>query len=220
MGKAMGNTRSYEDVLAEDGVLCYRTVGGSMLPLIRTGKDVVIIKPPKGRLGKYDVALFKRPSATGTSAYVLHRVLRVNSDGTYWIVGDNCSSGETVAEENVIGVLTEVRGSRVQSERSRIEKLERLIERMGERSRGEGCDERRDESCSKKLERLIERMGERRRGENRNRASGLRYWLYVHTWCACWPLRFLILRARGIACRSACRFARGVRNFARERDRV
>jgi hypothetical protein len=40
--------------------------------------------------------------------YVLHRVLRVNSDGTFWIIGDNCISGEIVRGEQIIGRLTAV----------------------------------------------------------------------------------------------------------------
>ena len=38
----------------------------------------------------------------------MHRILRVNDDGTYWIIGDNCVSGETVKESNVLGILTGV----------------------------------------------------------------------------------------------------------------
>ena len=40
--------------------------------------------------------------------YVLHRVLRVNPDGTFWILGDNCISGEIVRGEQIIGRLTAV----------------------------------------------------------------------------------------------------------------
>ncbi len=32
----------------------------------------------------------------------------MNGDGSYWIVGDNCVSGETVREEQIIGVLRAV----------------------------------------------------------------------------------------------------------------
>ena len=39
---------------------------------------------------------------------MLHRILKVNEDGTYWIVGDNCISGETVAEGQILGILTGV----------------------------------------------------------------------------------------------------------------
>lgn len=104
------NTYSFEDVLNESGSLLYHSTGVSMLPLIREGRDLIYIqKRPEERLRLYDVALFRRPGVTGHGAYVLHRVMKVWPDGRYWIVGDNCVSGETVREENILGVLTAVR---------------------------------------------------------------------------------------------------------------
>ena len=101
--------KSFEEILEEKGTLCYTSVGTSMLPLIREGKDIIVIRKRTGeRLRKYDVAFFVRPGITGRGRYVLHRVLRVNPDGSYWIAGDNCTGGETVREENVIGVLSKV----------------------------------------------------------------------------------------------------------------
>lgn len=105
----MSEKMTFEQVLERDGQLAYTNVGVSMMPLLRQGRDLMIIerKGPE-RCRKLDAVLFKRPGRTGRGAYVLHRILRVNGDGTYWIVGDNCVSGETVAEENVLGVLTAV----------------------------------------------------------------------------------------------------------------
>lgn len=99
-------SESFESVLERMGVLAYTSVGTSMLPFVRENRDVVLIRR-KGdeRCKRLDVVLFKRAAADGCGAYVLHRVLRVNDDGTYWIVGDNCSSGETVAEGQVLGIL-------------------------------------------------------------------------------------------------------------------
>jgi len=104
------STKSFEEVLAQSGSLFYKSVGVSMRPLIKEGRDYIYIKKrPEGRLNKYDVVLFKRPNVVGRGEYVLHRILRVNADGTYWIVGDNCAGGETVKEENILGVLTAVK---------------------------------------------------------------------------------------------------------------
>lgn len=97
---------SFESVLERMGVLAYTCVGRSMLPFLRERRDVVLIRrkgdEPCKRL---DVVLFKRLGAEGRGDYVLHRVLRVNGDGSYWIVGDNCASGETVRDGQVLGVL-------------------------------------------------------------------------------------------------------------------
>ncbi|GEM_PF-295704 len=102
-------TTTFEEVLNSTGKLLYKNVGVSMMPLIREGKDIMIIeKEPLNNLKKLDAVLFTRPGVIGRGAYVLHRILKVNKDGTYWIVGDHCFGGETVKRENIIGVLTGV----------------------------------------------------------------------------------------------------------------
>ena len=91
---------SFEQILARDGRLIYKTRGVSMLPMLHQDRDLVVIEPPKGRLRKYDVALYRRGKY-----YVLHRVIRV-LDGAYVILGDNTYTPETVPDSAVIGVLT------------------------------------------------------------------------------------------------------------------
>lgn len=86
------------------GVIVHINKGTSMMPLLRENRDLMVIrKRGAGRFHKYDAVLFLRDNGE----YVLHRILRVNPD-SYWIVGDNCASGETVREEQVLGILTEI----------------------------------------------------------------------------------------------------------------
>ena len=95
---------SFEEVLEKEGRLIYSNVGGSMLPLIREGRDLVIIEPPRGRLKKYDVPFYRRDSGQ----YVLHRVLEVR-ENDYVLCGDNRIHRETgVTDRHVLGVLTAV----------------------------------------------------------------------------------------------------------------
>lgn len=90
--------------LDASGVLVHTNKGTSMMPLLRENRDLMVIrKRGAGRFHKYDAVLFVRDNGD----YVLHRILRVNPD-SYWIAGDNCVSGETVREEQVIGILTEI----------------------------------------------------------------------------------------------------------------
>lgn len=99
----------FEELLDRFGQLVYPNKGVSMMPLLRQGKDLMVIdKKGPEPCKKYDAVLFKRTSPGGREAYVLHRILRVNDDGTYWIVGDNCVSGETVREDQILGVLRAV----------------------------------------------------------------------------------------------------------------
>ena len=96
------NKSSFEEVLAKDGRLIYTNVGDSMLPLIRQGRDLLVIERPTGRLKKYDVPLYRRDSGQ----YVLHRVVKVLPD-SYVICGDNRWSLEKgITDRHVIGVLT------------------------------------------------------------------------------------------------------------------
>ncbi len=103
----MGEKLSFEEVLDRDGRLVYTNVGISMLPLIREGRDVMTIeKRDISALKKHDAVLFRRENIKGRGEYVLHRILKVLPDGNYYIVGDNCTEGETVKPSQILGVLT------------------------------------------------------------------------------------------------------------------
>lgn len=105
----MDRAMSFEELLDRDGRLVYTNKGVSMMPLLRQDRDLMMIeKKGEARCRRFDAVLFRRPGNNGRDAYVMHRILRVNDDGTYYIVGDNCLTGETVREENVLGVLTGV----------------------------------------------------------------------------------------------------------------
>lgn len=94
-------TGKVESILATDGIYVSSTRGISMLPMIKTGRDVVVVAPKKERLKRFDVALYRRGEA-----YVLHRVIEVLDD-CYLIRGDNTYVDEFVPEKDVIGVMTE-----------------------------------------------------------------------------------------------------------------
>ena len=91
---------TFQDILARDGVLVYKTRGVSMEPMLRQNRDLVIIEVPSSRLHKYDVALYRRDKD-----YVLHRVIEVR-ETDYRIRGDNTYILETVPDSAIVGVLT------------------------------------------------------------------------------------------------------------------
>ena len=96
--------RTLEQVLEEDGILYHTSKGVSMRPLIREGKDILVIKKPAGRLKKYDIPLYKRDSGE----YVLHRILKVR-EKDYVICGDNRWTKEYgISDRHIIGVLSAV----------------------------------------------------------------------------------------------------------------
>ena len=98
------NKSTFEEQLKKNGELVYTNVGDSMMPLIKQGRDLVIIKPVQGRLKKYDVPLYRRDSGQ----YVLHRILKVRKND-YVICGDNRWSMEYgITDRHIIGVLAGV----------------------------------------------------------------------------------------------------------------
>lgn len=93
---------TFEEEINQTGKLIYTNVGDSMMPLIRQGKDLLIIEKVNGRLKKYDVPLYKRDSGQ----YVLHRILKVRKND-YVICGDNRWGREYgIQDRHIIGVLT------------------------------------------------------------------------------------------------------------------
>lgn len=99
---------TFEEVLERDGKLVYTNKGVSMMPLLRQDQDLLVIeKCNPTSLKKYDAVLFVRKNQKKN--YVLHRILKVNPDGSYWIVGDHCSSGERVEPEQILGKLVQIK---------------------------------------------------------------------------------------------------------------
>lgn len=99
---AVEDLKSVEELLKTSDEVMTRTRGTSMLPLLRQGRDIVIIKKPDFPLKAWDVPLYRVASK---KELVLHRILKVNSDGTYIIRGDNLYFKEHVLEEQIVGVM-------------------------------------------------------------------------------------------------------------------
>lgn len=92
-----------EENMQENGFHLSTVVGTSMMPLLRQGKDLVKVVPLNGKLSKYDIVLFKRP----TGEYVLHRVVKVRKN-YYVICGDNRFLREKIPYYWIIGVAESV----------------------------------------------------------------------------------------------------------------
>lgn len=79
--------------------------GRSMRPLIREGRDSVILSSLNGRLKKYDIPFYRRHDGT----YVLHRVVGFEGDG-YIMCGDNQFVLEHgIGDDDLIAVVTAIR---------------------------------------------------------------------------------------------------------------
>ena len=75
--------------------------GTSMLPMLRQGRDMVLLSPLPKKLKKYDLPLYQRSNGQ----YVLHRI--VKADNTYTCIGDNQYEKETdLKYEQMIALVT------------------------------------------------------------------------------------------------------------------
>ena len=76
--------------------------GTSMLPMLRQGKDSVVLSPIYSRLKKYDLPLYIRDNGK----VILHRIIK--ADETYTCLGDNQFIPEIgIRQDQLIGVVTE-----------------------------------------------------------------------------------------------------------------
>ena len=76
--------------------------GISMRPMIRGGRDAVLIRKLTEMPKRYDLVMYVRPDLQG----VIHRVVRFEN-GRYVIIGDNCWRYEYVKPEQIKGIVTE-----------------------------------------------------------------------------------------------------------------
>lgn len=96
---------TFEDVLNAKGSLVYTNMGKSMLPFIKEGRDILVIKSLNERIKKYDIVLSKRPSGR----YLLHRVIYVFDNGeTLILSGDNSYKKDYVERSSIIGILSQI----------------------------------------------------------------------------------------------------------------
>ena len=95
------------DVMVEKlnsgGIVTFTPNGTSMLPMLRDGEDVVVLKSVQGkRLHLFDVPLYRRDNGQ----YVLHRVIDFTRDGSYVMCGDNQFAKEKgIRDGQIIAVM-------------------------------------------------------------------------------------------------------------------
>ena len=100
----MNLTTEYERAtasLSTYGFFASGTLGKSMRPLFREGRDVVIVKQCITAPRKYDVVLYGRGGKC-----VLHRVIKKRGDMNI-IRGDNTYNLEYIPDSQIIGILIE-----------------------------------------------------------------------------------------------------------------
>ena len=121
--------KNAEELLKTQDEVMTRTKGTSMRPLLRQGRDIVVIKRPRFPLKAGDAPLYR---VKGKKELVLHRILKVEKDGTYIIRGDNLFRKEYVKESQIVGVMKAFyrEGRYCDCEKSRKYKLYIILNRV------------------------------------------------------------------------------------------
>ena len=86
--------------LAQGKPVRFAPRGISMLPMLRQGRDKVVLAPAAGKLKKYDIPLYQRDDGH----FVLHRIVGVGE--TYTCIGDNQYELEYgIRQDQIIAVV-------------------------------------------------------------------------------------------------------------------
>lgn len=89
--------------LDQGGTFSLTVTGQSMYPFFLSGRDQVTLSPICGKLKKNDMPFYRRTNGK----FVLHRIVKVEKDGTYTCCGDHQWWLEKgLKHEQMIGVVT------------------------------------------------------------------------------------------------------------------
>ena len=98
----------YRRILAEEPEITALPLiisGASMTPFLIPGRDTVYLSRLERPVRRGDILLYQRDNGQ----YVLHRVWRVEKDGTFTIVGDAQKELERgIREDQIIAIVTSV----------------------------------------------------------------------------------------------------------------
>ena len=90
------------DVLAAGGEFSLKPRGDSMLPYFREGRDSVVLSGVNAQIKPGDILLYVRR----TGVPVLHRVVRVEADGSFTMRGDSQYFTESgIQREQVVAIV-------------------------------------------------------------------------------------------------------------------
>ena len=94
-----------KEVLESGGEFRLYPHGTSMLPLVRQGKDSVILVGKAKELKKGDIIFYRRQSGQ----LVLHRIVGLSNNSTYILCGDNQAALENgVTDEMIIASVSAI----------------------------------------------------------------------------------------------------------------
>lgn len=92
-----------QQLLAGGRIVRINPQGTSMLPLLRGGRDGILLTAVSGPLKKNDVVLYRRANGQ----FILHRIIRAGEHDTYDIRGDHQLIAENgVPQSAILAIMT------------------------------------------------------------------------------------------------------------------
>lgn len=93
------------EMLASGKTVTFNPAGRSMLPTIHDKDDRIVLTKVIEPLKRYDLPLYRRDNGQ----FILHRVISVNTDGTYNMCGDNQWTLERgINHDQIIGLVIKI----------------------------------------------------------------------------------------------------------------
>lgn len=94
--------KTIEQSLDECGIAVTLTKGTSMWPLLKEGKNQVLLVSTKNRMPKnQDIVLYRRRDG----AFILHRIMQILPDGSFLLCGDHqWKADEKIKKEQILAV--------------------------------------------------------------------------------------------------------------------
>ena len=94
------------ELIEEGKEVTFLVTGNSMSPFLIHERDTVFLRKPGRLLNRGDIVFYRRESGQ----YILHRIVHVNSDGSYDMIGDNQTEIEKqVRRDQVFALVCRVR---------------------------------------------------------------------------------------------------------------
>ena len=91
-----------QELLAGGSTVQLTVTGISMRPMLLHRRDQVELTLPPSKLQRYAIPLYQREDGS----FILHRIVKVEKDGTYTCAGDGQTALETgVRQEQIIAVV-------------------------------------------------------------------------------------------------------------------
>lgn len=99
----MSDSKTFEEILDQDGVLVYTCRGVSMKSLLKQNSDLLVIRKPDREFRNHDIVLFRT-----NHKYLLHRIIKIEGDMITTAGDNNTFKDSRIHKDRIIGILSTI----------------------------------------------------------------------------------------------------------------